>query len=65
MMQLTGQTKLNQKELQSVNASVLLRRGTKIITESRGRRGTWEEERRGRIRYGREVQRVRKMDRNM
>jgi hypothetical protein len=42
MIQLTNHMKVKKKEDQSVNASVLLRRGSKIITGGR----EWEEERR-------------------
>jgi len=46
--------KLKKKEEQSVDASVLLRRGKKIIMGGRGKEGeTWEEERRGRKNWGR------------
>jgi len=59
MIQLTDHMKLKKKEDQSVDTSVLLRSGNKILT---GGRGTWEEERRGkgkkegRIRYGKRRQ---------
>ena len=39
MIQLTDHMKLNKKEGQSVNASMPLRRGNKIITGGRGREG--------------------------
>jgi hypothetical protein len=35
-----------------VDASVLLRKGNKILTGGRGMGGTWEEKRRGRIKKG-------------
>ena len=56
-IQFTTHMKLKKKEDQNVDASVLLRRGTKYSREVED--GTWEEERTGskkgggRIRYGR------------
>jgi hypothetical protein len=44
-IQLTDQRKLKKKENQSVDASVLPRRGNKIILGVRGRKGTRREER--------------------
>jgi hypothetical protein len=73
MRQLTDHRKLKKKEDQSVNASILLRRWNKIIMEGRVRKGT-RRERGGRgergaglgmERHRREVQRVRKLNRNM
>jgi len=64
--------KLNKREDQGVDASILLRRGNKIIMGGRGREGPWRE-RGGRGKGGagsgmgrdrRAVQRVRKMNRN-
>jgi hypothetical protein len=42
-LQLTDHMKLNKKEDQSVDASILLRRGNKIITGGRGRKGPGRE----------------------
>jgi len=59
MTQLTDHMKVKKKEDQSVDASVLLRRGIKINTGGRGRDGLMkkrkvgEEKRGGRIRCGR------------
>ena len=58
MIQLTDHMKLKRKEDQRVDASVLLRRGNKIIKGSRGWEGLGRKrgeggEKRGRIRYGR------------
>ena len=63
-MQLVGHVKLTKKEDQSVHASVLLRRGNKIITEGRGRerceRGREEgDKKQGRTRCGRRQGKVR------
>lgn len=57
MVQFTDHKKLNKIEAQSVNASIQLRMGNKIITGGRGREGPgWErggrEEKGNRIRYG-------------
>jgi len=55
MIQLTDHMKLRNKEDQNMDASVLLRKGNKIITGDRGREGPgWERGKRegGRIRYG-------------
>ena len=62
-MEYTDQVKLERKESQRVNASVLLRRGNKIIMgvrerEEPGRDQVWVE-------MGEEVQRVRKLKRGM
>jgi hypothetical protein len=43
MIQLTDQMKLLRKEDQSVDASILLRRGKKIITRDRGGKGCGRE----------------------
>ena len=43
MIQLTDHMKFKKKEDQSVDASVLLRRGNKIIMGGRGREGTGRE----------------------
>ena len=56
-IQLTDYMKLKRKEDQRVDASVLLRRGNKIIKGSRGWEGLWRKRRgvgkmRARIRYG-------------
>jgi hypothetical protein len=68
--------KLNKKEDQSVYALILLRRGNKTVTGGIGREGP-QRERRGREKKGcvwagsgmerdrKEVQRVRKMNRNL
>ena len=59
MIQLTDHMKVKKKEDQSVDASVLLRRGNKIITGARGweglgrKRGGREEKSGDRIRCGR------------
>jgi hypothetical protein len=58
MIQLTDHMKLKKKKDQSVYASVLLRRGNKIISGDRGREGPGRERRGrwkkgGRIRCGR------------
>ena len=72
MIQLTDHMKLKNKEDQSVDTSFLLRRENKIIMGGRGR--TWEGEGKGRKKRGagsgvggdrREVQKVRKLNRNM
>jgi hypothetical protein len=63
MMQLTDHVKLKKKKDQSVDAPILLRRGNKIITGCRGKKGPWKE--RGgrgkgggcRIRYGKRQER--------
>ena len=64
--------KLKKKEDQSVDASVLLRRGNKIITGGSGEGRILEGERRGRGKEGRilwketvEIQRVRKLNRGV
>jgi hypothetical protein len=49
-IKLTDHMKLKKKEDQSVDASVLLRRGNKIITGGRSQGVTWEGERRVRKR---------------
>ena len=73
MIQLTDHMKLKRKEDQRVDASVLLRRGNKIIKRSRG----WEvlvRKKRGKLKRGEEpgmggdegyVQRVRKLNRSV
>jgi hypothetical protein len=71
MIKLTDHMKFKKKEDQSVDASILLRRGNKIIRGGRSREGPGMEEksrgsiRYGKIRYRREVQRVTKLNRNM
>jgi hypothetical protein len=73
MIQLTDHMKLNKKEGQSVDVSVSLRRGSKIMTHNRGREGPECERGRGEevgieSSMGgdrREVQRVRKMNRSI
>jgi hypothetical protein len=66
--------KFKRKKDQGVDASVLLRRGNKIIKGSRGWEGLWEEEKRRRGKRGEEsdmggdagdVQRVRKLNRSV
>jgi hypothetical protein len=63
-IQVTDHMKLNKKEDQSVDASVLLRRGNKIITGGRGREGPGQEKRGGgemgqdRVRYGKRQERI-------
>jgi hypothetical protein len=66
MVQLTDHMKPNKKEDQSEDASILLRRVSKIIMGGRGREGR-ERERRGGARSGmrRDRKEVRKMNRNM
>ena len=64
---------LKKKKAQSVDASILHRRGNKIITGGRGREGPGRkrgeggesEAESGMERYRREIQRVGKMNRNM
>ena len=73
MIQPTNHMKLKKKENESVYASILLRRGNKIITEDRGRKVPGGREvREGKKGAGsgigrdrRQVQRVRKSNRNM
>jgi hypothetical protein len=79
MIQLTDHMKFNKKEGQNVAASIPLRRGNKIITESRGREGGKEGRREGPVWKRREkgkqdpvwegdrkeVQRARRMHRDM
>jgi hypothetical protein len=64
--------KLKKKEVQSVNAPVLLRRGSKIITGVRGWEGFGRKRggggKGGRLRYGRrqdDRQRIRKLNRGV
>jgi hypothetical protein len=64
--------KFNKKEDQSVEVSMLLRRGNKIIMRGRGKKGSGRERGEGEKGVGsgmgrnkREVQRVRKINRNM
>ena len=73
MIQLTDHMKLKNTEDKNMDASIQLRRGNKIITGGRGREGLGRERGRGRKRgtashlgiVRREVQRVRKLNRNM
>jgi hypothetical protein len=51
-IKLTDHMKLKKKEDQSWDASILFRRGNKIITELEGGRGLGRREEWGRIRYG-------------
>ena len=63
MIQPTDHMELRMKEDQGMHASILLRRGNKIITRGRGREGPGRERGRegkkggGRIRYGKEQER--------
>jgi hypothetical protein len=72
MIQPTNHVEYKKKEDQSVDASILHRRGNKIITGCRGREGPRREREQGGKkrragsgigRNGREVQRVRKLNR--
>ena len=73
MIQLTDHMKLKRKEDQRVDASVLLRRGNKIIKGSRGWEGLWRKRREGGEKGaesgmggdGGDVQRVRKLNRGV
>ena len=73
MIQLMDHMKLKRKEDQRVDASVLLRRGNKIIKGSRGWEGLWRKRREGGEKGaesgmggdGGDVQRVRKLNRGV
>jgi hypothetical protein len=52
MMKPTNHMELKKKEDQSVDASVLHRRGNKIITGNRGKEGSWRERGGGRKKEG-------------
>jgi hypothetical protein len=71
-IQSTNHMQLKKKEDQSVDTSILYRMGNKIITEARGREGGKEGggEEKGEAETGigrgrREVQRIRKLNRNI
>lgn len=72
MIQLTDHRKLKRKTVQRMDASVLLRRGNKIIKGSRGWEGLGRKRRRGGgkgeesgMEGDRDVQRVRKLNRGV